>query len=99
MGVQQYILEEYKNGNQKILIYDLKRLERDDGLPLKSNARIKQEPHIGKYWLCVQKLKKVNAFWNFEVMDSKYYSFNKLKSLKKLINKLFGYNHYKIELG
>ena len=74
MSVQQYILEEYKNGNQKILIYDLKRLERDEGLPLKSNARIQQESHIGKYWLCIQKLKKVNAFWQFEVMDSKYYS-------------------------
>ena len=95
MKIQQYILEEYKNGNQKRLLYDLKPLEIDEGLPLKCEARRNKEPHIGRYWYSIQHLKKVKEFWGFEVISIKYYSFKTLSALKRNINKVFGYSHFK----
>ena len=97
MNIQQYILEEYKNGNQKRLLYDLKPLQEDKGLPLKCKAREEQKPHIGKYWYSIQHLKKVKEFWRYEVISVKYCSFTTLKALKRNINKVFGYNHFKVK--
>ena len=53
--------------------------------------------HVGEYWYQIRKFKKGSLGMFREIDTTKTYYFKSLKALKRNINKVFGYNHYKVK--
>lgn len=74
--------------------------------PIQPDANIHGHPtidgygnHVGEYWYAIRHFKKNSVLEGFcrEINTSKTYYFKSLKTLKRNINKVFGYDHYKVK--
>jgi len=88
--LQSYILQKYKNGVEKILQWRTGRI-----------PEFSIHPYYYDKWglfYCKIHLQKPSGIFTSIMKDSeKYYTFKTLKALKRKVNSLFGYEHYKVK--
>ena len=89
--LQSYILEYFPNSK------NVRKAINWRTCPMQPDTRMEKE-HIGEYWYSINKYQKNPGIAMFRVIDtSKMHYFKTLKSLKKAINRVFGYDHYKVK--
>lgn len=88
--MQSYILQKYKNGVEKILEWRTGRIPEYSIHPYFYDKR-------GMFYCKIHK-EKPSGIFTTQIKDSeKYYTFKTLKALKRKVNSLFGYEHYKVK--
>lgn len=96
--LQEYILEYFPNSKK------IKKTIAWRTCPIQPDAKIDPSPddhseHIGEYWYSIKTFKKHSVLEGFcrEINISNTYYFKSLKTLKRNINKVMGYDHYKVK--
>ncbi len=88
--LQSYILQKYKNGVEKLLEWRTGRIPEYSIHPYYYDKK-------GLFSCKIYKIKP-SGFFNTVINDSEIiYTFKTLKELKRKVNSLFGYKHYKVK--
>jgi len=88
--LQEYILEYYPNSKQP------KKTVCWRTCPIQPDT-ITYKDHIGEYWVEVRQYEKHSILGLRHIKSSKTYHRKTLKSLKRKVNDIMGYNHYKVK--